>query len=143
VRGLKPTTRLHPAPNVKKQWIYTSILQTSRLRATLSCQYTTLLPSPSISFKIASTLFFSWPTHIKKLYLALLGSPVLKSRLRQDFFYSTQPPDRLWNPPSFPRNGYRRSVPWVKRPRSEFDHSPRSSVEVSIEYQNGWAPEPI
>jgi hypothetical protein len=39
-------------------------------------------------------------------------------------------PRRLWGPPSLLFNGYRGSLPGVKRQGREADHSPPTSVEV-------------
>jgi hypothetical protein len=75
-------------------------------------------------------------------------------------------PDRPWGPPNLLYNGYRVSFPGVKRPGRGVDHPPPSSAEVKervevylyspsgplwpvlgrtlhIEYETGWASEPV
>jgi hypothetical protein len=58
-----------------------------------------------------------------------LKGPGFDSWQRQDMFCSPNRPDRLWGPPRLLFNGYRGSVPAVKRPERDADHSP-SGVEV-------------
>jgi hypothetical protein len=53
------------------------------------------------------------------------------------FFSSTPSPDRLWSLPSHLSNGYRGSVPGVKRPERKFGHLPPSNAKVK---SNGAAP---
>jgi hypothetical protein len=50
------------------------------------------------------------------------------------FFSSSKRPDSLLGPPGLLPNGYHGSLPLVKRPGREFDHSPPSSVEVKNEW---------
>jgi hypothetical protein len=39
-------------------------------------------------------------------------------------------PDRPWNPPIFPQNGYRVSFPGVERPGRDVDHPPLSNAKA-------------
>jgi hypothetical protein len=43
-------------------------------------------------------------------------------------------PDRLWGPPSLLSNGNSGSLPGIKRPGSDVDHSPPSNTQVNIVY---------
>ena len=47
--------------------------------------------------------------------------------LERDFRH---PSDRKWDPPNLLSNGYRISLPGVKRPDRGADHTPTSSAEV-------------
>ena len=49
-------------------------------------------------------------------------------------FSSPKRPDRLWGPPSFVFNEYRRSFQEVNRPGREANHSPPSNTEVKNEW---------
>jgi hypothetical protein len=50
--------------------------------------------------------------------------------IKARIFSSPRRPDRLWVPLSLLSNGYRGLPPGIKRPGSEVDHSPPTSVEV-------------
>jgi len=50
------------------------------------------------------------------------------------FISSAERQDRLWAPSSLVFNAYRHSLPEVKRPRREADHSPSSSANVKNEW---------
>jgi hypothetical protein len=45
-------------------------------------------------------------------------------------FISPYHSDRLWGPPSLPSNGYERTLPKIKRPGRETDHSSPYSAEA-------------
>jgi hypothetical protein len=50
------------------------------------------------------------------------------------FFSFLNRPDRLWGPHSLLFNGYRSSLPGVKRPGPEVNHSSPSTAEIKNEY---------
>jgi hypothetical protein len=73
-----------------------------------------------------------------KIILTAARNPRLRDeesglRIPVRFFYSPEPPDRLWGPPSFLFNGYPGAFPGLNRPVFEGNHSSPFSVEVKIQ----------
>jgi len=65
----------------------------------------------------------------------LAGRSGFDFRQRLEFFSSPPRPDLLWGPTSLIPNEYQDPFSGLKRPGSEVDHSPPSSVEV----KNAWS----
>jgi hypothetical protein len=106
-----------------------------------TCEGQLALPSLNYQAEISVVCVFCGPIlfHISK-GIAANNTPCVNKRRGQDTFSSPNRPHWHCCPSSLLVNGYRGSLPGVKRPRREVCYSPTSRAEVKNEWRYTFTP---